>query len=171
MKITNHFNEEGKKYVFNDIEIIPGMKLSNIVIKDYFPQKIVDNFEFAHITSPDLGNVTEKIDKDTNCITWTIPELDAGKTASLQYKLTLKDNYSKDILDKIIPTNEKVDITDDQGDDASSTDSPKIKVTEDPQVLPESEIPQTGTKDFIIFFGIIILGAFGIYQYLKYKRI
>ena len=180
--------------VFNDIEIIPGEKLTNIIIKDYFPQKIIDNFDFAHVTSPNLGNVTAEIDSETNCITWTIPELDAGESASLQYKLTLKDNFNKEILDEIIPTNEKVDITDDQGDEETSDDSPKVRVTEDPvepappeepeipedpvtpeppkepDVIPDPVLPQTGTYDFIVFFSIIVLGIFGINQYLKYKK-
>ena len=156
--------------VFNDIEIIPGTKLTNIVIKDYFPKKIIDNFEFAHVTSPNLGNVTAEIDKENNCITWTIPELNAGETASLQYKLTLKDNFNREILDEIIPTNEKVDITDDQGDEESSEDSPKVRVTEDPEVIPDPVLPQTGTFDSIIFFAIFALAIFGINQYSKYKK-
>lgn len=168
--------------VFNDIEIIPGMKLTNIVIKDYFPKKIIDNFDFAHITSPNVGNVTTEIDKETNCITWTIPELAAGEIASLQYKLTLRDNFNREILDEIIPTNEKVDITDDQGDEESSDDSPKVKVTEDPEkpvtpeepekpdVIPDPVLPQTGTYDFVILFAIIALGIFSVNQYSRFKK-
>lgn len=168
--------------VFNDIEIIPAVKLTNIIIKDYFPQKIIDNFEFAHVTSPNIGNVTAEIDKENNCITWTIPELANNEIASLQYKLTLKDNFNREILDEIIPTNEKVDITDDQGDNETSEDSPKVRVTEeaevpeipqepeDPEVIPEPELPQTGTHDFVVLFVIIALGIFSINQYSKLKK-
>lgn len=173
--------------IFNDIEIIPSQKLTNIIITDYFPQKIVDNFDFAHITSPNIGEVTAKINKEDNSITWTIPELDAGEIASLQYKLTLKDNFNREILDEIIPTNEKVNIVDDQGDDETSDDSPKVKVTEDPQptdpenpetpetpkepdTIPVPVLPKTGSYDFIIFFAIITVGSFGIYEYLQWKK-
>ena len=151
--------------VFNDVQILKGTLLTNIVIKDYFPQEIIDNFDFAYISSPTLGDVTANIDKTTNCITWTIPSLDAGETASLQYKLTLKDNYSKDILDKVLPTNEKVNITDDQGDNETSTVSPKVRVTE-----TAPYIPQTGVSD-TIFILIAVLSVIGIYQYIKYRNV
>ncbi len=156
--------------VFNDIEIVKETLLTNIVIKDYFPQEIIDNFDFAYVESPTLGDVTVDIDKTTNCITWTIPELDAGETVSLQYKLTLKDNFNRDILDKILPTNEKVDITDDQGDDETSSVSPKVKVTEDTTIIPEPTLPQTGTSNVVIY-GIIAVSIFGIYQYIKYRNV
>lgn len=156
--------------VFNDVEISKSTTLTNIVIKDYFPKKIIDNFDFAYVASPNLGNVSTEIDKTTNSITWTIPSLKAGEIASLQYKLTLKDNFDKDILGQILPTNEKVNITDDQGDNETSTVSPKVRVTED---IPIEVIPQTGTSDMLLI-GIVILSilsVFGIYKYIKYKNI
>ena len=155
--------------VFNDVEISKSNTLTNIVIKDYFPKKIIDNFDFSYVTSPNLGKVSAEIDKTTNSITWTIPSLDAGESASLQYKLTLKDNFNKDILGQILPTNEKVNITDDQGDNETSTVSPKGKVTED---IPIEVIPQAGTSH-MLFTGFVILSilsAFGIYKYIKYKN-
>lgn len=156
--------------VYNDVEISKSTTLTNIVIKDYFPKKIVDNFDFSYVASPNLGNVTAEIDKTTNSITWTIPSLEAGESASLQYKLTLKDNFNKDILDEILPTNEKVNITDDQGDNETSTVSPKVRVTED---IPISVIPQAGTSDSI-FIGMAVLSifsSFGIYKYIRYKNV
>ena len=156
--------------VFNDVEISKSTTLTNIVIKDYFPKKIIDNFDFAYVASPNLGNVSTEIDKTTNSITWTIPSLKAGEIASLQYKLTLKDNFDKDILGQILQTNEKVNITDDQGDNETSTVSPKVRVTED---IPIEVIPQTGTSDMLLI-GIVILSilsVFGIYKYIKYKNI
>ncbi len=156
--------------VFNDVEISKSTTLTNIVIKDYFPKKIIDNFDFAYVASPNLGNVSTEIDKTTNSITWTIPSLKAGEIASFQYKLTLKDNFNKDILGQILPTNEKVNITDDQGDNETSTVSPKVRVTED---IPIEVLPQTGTSDMVLM-GIVILSilsVFGIYKYIKYKNI
>ena len=151
--------------VFNDVEKSKSTLLTNIVIKDYFPQEIIDNFDFAYVSSPTLGNVSSEIDKTTNCITWTIPSLDAGETVSLQYKLTLKDNFNREILDKVLPTNEKVNITDDQGDNETSTVSPKVKVTEEAPY-----IPQAGTSD-TIFILISVVSILGIYQYIKYKNV
>lgn len=153
--------------VFNDVEVSTSTKLTNIVIKDYFPKEIIDNFDFAYVASPNLGSVSAEIDKINNCIIWTIPSLDAGESTSLQYKLTLKDNFSKDILDKVLPTNEKVNITDDQGDNETSTVSPKVKVTQD---IPIPVLPKTGVSNtlLIIIAGLVI---FGTYQCIKYKKI
>lgn len=152
--------------VFNDVEISTSTKLTNIVIKDYFPQEIIDNFNFQYIKSPNLGTISTEVDKTTNSITWTIPSLDAGETASLQYKLTLKDNFNKTILDKILPTNERVNITDDQGDDETSTVSPKVRVTE--EVAPI--LPKTGASNFI-FIGMGLISIIGIYEFIKYRRV
>ena len=151
--------------VYNDVEKSKGTLLTNIVIKDYFPQKIIDNFDFAYVSSPTLGDVSANIDKTTDCITWTIPSLDAGETASLQYKLTLKDNYSKDILDKVLPTNEKVNITDDQGDNETSTVSPKVKVTEGIKSIPKAGVSDT------VFIVMAVLSVIVIYQYIRYRNI
>lgn len=329
---SNSLKNIVEKNVFNDIEIIPGTKLTNIVIKDYFPQEIIDNFNFTIISPPEIGSVTpdvseettnttvhdenaikirhaydyyilsadalnelenEKTGKDfihileiypegenlskitelienssfekadlsayeltnegigvlgifeltidnnttllmdetwslyttandsyiihtpkdlfheistivnenskkTNSITWTIPSLDAGEKASLQYKLTLKNNYSKDIVDEILPTNRKVDITDDQGDDETSTDSPKVRVTEkvtpipkpepepepeptpepksepepkpDNTVIPAPKLPQTGTNSFVIASIILFVIGISIFEYIKYNK-
>lgn len=174
--------------VFNNIEITPGKQLTNVVIKDYFPQEIIDNFNFEYVSSPNVGKVSTEIDKTTNCITWTIELLEANSEASLQYKLTLKDNYKKEIVDKILPTNEKVTITDDQGDNKTSTDSPKVKVTETVDVIPDPKpedkpqpkpdntvtpsptLPQTGTSSFLIISLILGVSCFGIFQFLKYRN-
>ena len=147
--------------VFNDVEIIKDTLLTNIVIKDYFPQEIVDNFDFAYVASHTVDNVSAEIDKTTNCITWTIPSLDAGETLSLQYKLTLKDNFNKEILDKVLPTNEKVNITDDQGDNETSTVSPKVKVT---QEIPITTLPKTGTAENLFIVSIIICVIFDVFS-------
>lgn len=156
--------------VFNDVEISTSTKLTNIVIKDYFPQEIIDNFNFQYIASPNLGNVSTAIDKTTNSITWTIPELDAGEKATLQYKLTLKDNFNREILDKILPTNEKVDITDDQGDNETSTVSPKVRVIETANIAPTPNLPKTGTTN-ILFVGIAIVSIIGVFEFIKYKLV
>ncbi len=175
--------------VFNDIEIIPGTSLTNVIVKDYFPQEIIDNFNFEYVASPNIGTVDTEIDKNTNCITWKIDLLEAGKEGSLQYKLTLKDNFNKEILDKILPTNEKVNITDDQGDNKTSTDSPKVKVTEpvveptptptatptatptpDNTIIPDKELPKTGTNAFIIISAILAISSIGTFEYIKYKK-
>ena len=99
------------------------------------------------------------------------------------------DNFNKEILDKILPTNEKVNITDDQGDNKTSTDSPKVKVTEpvveptptptatptatptpDNTIIPDKELPKTGTNAFIIISAILAISSIGTFEYIKYKK-
>ena len=57
--------------------------LENIVIKDYFPQNIIDNFAYAQLTESNIGEVTAKVDTKDNSITWTIPHLDLVKRLHL----------------------------------------------------------------------------------------
>lgn len=160
--------------------------IQNIVIKDYFPQEIIDNFDFEYVASPNIGNVSQEINTEDNSITWEIELLEEGETATLSYKLTLRDNYNVEILDKVIPTNNEVDIDyTHNGEDETvfSEDSPKVKVTADEEPAPENNvdntvantpIPQTGNNTFsIIAFVVIIALAFGIsrlYLLKKYNK-
>lgn len=157
--------------------------IQNIVIKDYFPQEIIDNFDFEYVASPNIGNVSQEINDEDNSITWEIELLEEGETATLSYKLTLRDNYNVEILDKVIPTNNEVDIDyTHNGEDETvfSEDSPKVKVTADEEPAPENNvdntvantpIPQTGNNTFsIIAFVVIIALAFGISRLYLLKK-
>ncbi len=128
--------------IYNDLLPIE-KSLKDIKIVDYFPKEIIDNFEFAYVQNSNIGNISAKVDKTTNSITWTIPELKSGQTATVQYKLKLKENFSSSIVDKILDTNEKVDITytDFDGKNQSKTSdvTPKLKLTEPPVELPCSK--------------------------------
>ena len=103
--------------------------LTNLKIYDYFPQEIVDNFDFSYVSEATKGTISEDIDLQNNCIVWTIDKLEAGESATAVYKLKLKDNINTDILNVVLKTNEKVEITDDEGDNLNSDVSPKVKVT------------------------------------------
>ena len=83
----------------------------DITIVDYFPEEIINNFDFAYVSEANIGNISTNINKENNSITWTIPELSNGETATVQYKLKLKRDFDDSIVNKIINTNEKVDIT------------------------------------------------------------
>ncbi len=158
--------------------------IQNIVIKDYFPQEIIDNFNFEYVASPNIGNVSQEINDKDNSITWKIELLKEKETATLSYKLKLKDNYKVEILDKIIPTNDEVDIdyTHNSNDKTvSSNESPKVKVTADKEEpVPENNVdntvantplPQTGSNSFsIIAFVVIIALAFGISRLYLLKK-
>lgn len=146
-------------------------ELNDIVVKDYFPQYIVDNFEMEYVEGIDVSNVSAKIDTETNSITWNLANLPAGKTATIQYKLTLKDEFDEKIIGEILSTNEKVDITykdfDGSAKEQTSDVTPKIKlvrISEDTTIAPEP-IPKAGSPARII--GII--SAIAIVGFLGYK--
>ncbi len=138
-------DSEIEKTIKTDIynALIPIEKvLKDITIVDYFPAEIVKNFDFAYVSNANIGNISSKIDTTNNSITWTIPELSNGKTATVQYKLKLKENFDSAIVDKILNTNQKVDIDyidlDDVKQAKTSDISPKIKLTEPPAILPKA---------------------------------
>ncbi len=129
------------KTIYNDLA--PILKtLKDITIVDYFPKEIIDNFDFDYVANPNIGEISSKVDTTNNSITWTIPKLQPGETAIVQYTLKLKEDFSSDIVEKILDTNEKVDIsyTDfDETKKSPSTDvTPKLKLSEPPAVLPKA---------------------------------
>lgn len=161
--------------IYNSFVSSDETKLKNVVIKDYFPQTIIDNFNFEYVASPNIGNVSAEIDKSDNSITWTIDVLNEDEVATLSYKLTLKDDFNREIIDEILPTNENVDITYDEDGHIESDDSPTVRVKE--EVPPQKDentdnttattpIPQTGNNSFtslLVIAGIaIVLAIVGI---------
>ncbi len=146
--ITDGEIEETISEVILDQLIAPKDEvLNNLDIYDYFPQEIVDNFDFEYVSSPNIGTVSPSIDLQNNMIIWHIDKLGYGEVASLSYKLKLKDNINEEILDVILDTNEKVDITTDNvlNEDGqkviiSSDVTPKVKVIlKDPEPNPEPD--------------------------------
>ena len=141
--------------IYNDL-IPVSQTLTNIVIKDYFPQEIVDNFEFAYVSDTNIGEISAEIDSTDNSITWTIPELASGQTATVQYTLKLKENFDSSIVGKILDTNEKVDITyndyDGVAQSKTSNITPKLQLAE-----PPAELPKAGTA-ILIGFAVIATG-------------
>lgn len=153
--------------------------LTNLVITDFFPQEIIDNFDFEYVTSPNIGTVSSKIDLTNNCIVWTIDKLEPKDVATLSYKLKLKENINESILNVILNTNKKVEITaneiktDDGTNILTSTVTPKVRVNLD-NTVKDTVIPQTGSTStpFIITSIVIIACGFvGIRFYLFNKNI
>lgn len=181
--------------LFQNIVSVKDNTLKNIVIKDYFPKEIVENFDFQYVSQPTKGTISPKIDTTDNSITWTIPVLKEQETATVSYKLTLKENYKKEIINKILSTNEKVDITaedeDHDEDDpykGTSPETPKVRVLYEepeepekptpPTIIPTPEepvdntiapdvIPQTGESD-IIAISIMIVSAIAVIAIVRY---
>ncbi len=145
--------------------------LTNLVIRDHFPQEIVDNFDFEYVQDPNFGTITPTIntnyDADNN-ITWSIPELQSGETAIVQYKLSLKKDYDPNIVEDILPTNKNIEFeyTDLDGNEKEETSdvTPKLKLSEPLPVLPKAGIT------IAIIAGIAIVGV-GIFSFHKYSTI
>ena len=137
-----------KSDIYEDLLPI-SQSFTNLRIVDYFTDEIVNNFSFSYVKEPNLGTISEQIDKLTNSITWTIPELKSGETAIVQYKLKLNENYDSNIVDKILNTNNKVDLsyTDYSNKTNSKTSdvSPKLKLEE----IKPTVLPKAGKTSFI----------------------
>ena len=134
--------------IYNDL--LPVEKsFKDIKIVDYFPKEIIDNFSFAYVSKANIGSISAEVDKTTNSITWTIPELKSGETATVQYKLKLKENFDESIVGKILNTNTKVDLsyTDYSNKTNSKTSdvSPKLKLEE----IKPTVLPKAGKTSFI----------------------
>ena len=159
--------------ILNDITNTANGVLTNVDIYDYFPQEIVDNFDFEYVTSPNLGTISPTIDLQNNCIVWHIDSLSYGEVGTVSYKLTVKSNVDSNIINKVLNTNKKVDIdADELTTPASSTVSPKIKLTGDTTQAP-TVIPQTGISNtiyIIIGFVIVVCLAVGLRLYVLNKN-
>lgn len=145
--------------------------LTDIVIKDYIPQNIVDNFDFAYTVKPNKGTVTDKIDTSDNSITWTIPELKPGEEATLTYRLSLKNSFDSSIVAINLPTNKDVTIdyleNGEKGETKHNDKCPIVIL----DVEAKKKIPQTGSNTW---FNIALLAtaslAIGALSFIGYKR-
>ncbi len=173
-KLYDTINEN----IYEDIADQKDTFIKDLVIKDYFPKEIVENFNFEYVKSPNIGKVSEKVDYADNSITWNIELLNAGEVATLSYKLTLKEDYNKEIVDKILPTNSKVDLEynyENQKQQKTSTDSSTIRVrySESDTTITKKPIPQTGNYITLMIsiaaIGITIFAISRVYFFNKLK--
>ncbi len=177
-KFYNISDGEIEQTITNDIyeDLVPiTQSLKNITVVDYFPQYIVDNFEMTYVEGIDTSNVSAEIDKETNSITWNLAELSAGQSAIIQYNLTLKEEFDETIIDKVLDTNEKVEINYTDFDNTKKTvDSdvtPKIKLTTptEDNTIAKDDLPQTGSP--LIVLGFVCLVSLGIFLGYKSQKI
>ena len=96
--------------VYSDVVKHYENNLKDIVVTDYFPQEIIDNFDYKITKSENIGHVDTVINKDTGAITWTIETLEAGRIASFEYTLYLKDEFADEIVNVEEDTNKKLEI-------------------------------------------------------------
>ena len=165
--------------IYNNITEIKDNSLRNLVITDYFPQEIIDNFNFEYVASPNIGEVSQEVDTTNNSITWNIELLNAGEVATLSYKLTLKDDYDKAIVDQILPTNSNVDISynyNNVSGNANSTVSPTIRVlyseSSEDDTVAKDPIPQAGAYTAILVAIVMaIIVVFIIIKVIQIKKL
>lgn len=136
--------------------------LENIVIKDYFPQNIIDNFAYAQLTESNIGEVTAKVDTKDNSITWTIPSLGPGEEATFTYRIFLKDEFNEEIIGINLPTNENVEITYEEDGTPGFAENDKCPIIA-LDILPKKDIPQTG-----IYTGLYIVGGVSVMSIIGY---
>ncbi len=163
--------------IYNDL-VPKTFYLRNIHIVDYFPQYIVDNFELSYVEGIDVSNVSATIDSETNSISWMIKGLGPEESAIIQYNLKLKNNFDEKIIEKILNTNQKVDINYTDFDNTEKTKSsditPKLKLTAIPEppidnTTSDKPLPETGSP--ILIIGFILLGISSIFFAYKSRKI
>ncbi len=157
--------------IYNDLTVIDEYVLTDIVIKDYFPKNIIENFDFAYLTKPEIGNVTAEVDKNDNSITWTISELKPGEEATFTYRLSLKETFASDIVGVNLPTNENITIDYKE----NGTPGDQIRDNRCPVVIldvpAKKEIPQTGSNTTIISGSLIAIAILiSSISFVNYKR-
>ena len=78
-------------------------------IIDYIPEEIANNFNIS-LTEESMG-LAATISENQRIITWNVEKLSPGETLTLKFDLVLKEKFDESIIDKVLNTNEKVDIT------------------------------------------------------------
>lgn len=174
----NEIEQTVSETILADITNVADSTIHDLDIYDYFPQEIIDNFDFGYVTSPNLGTVSAEINLEDRYIVWHIDALAPGQNGFLAYKFSLKSTINSEIDGQTLPTNEKVEITsedittEDGSHTVSSTVSPQVQVNlpeETPAPTPTNTvdntvantvIPQTGTSNFpIVFIGMVAIVA------------
>lgn len=159
--------------IYNDLVSV-SKTYKDIKVVDTFAKEIVDNFTFSIVKEPNFGNISDKIDVATNSITWNIPELKSTETAIVQYKIKLKENYSADILDKILDTHTKLDIayTDSSTnvpESKSSDITPQIKLVEPKKEELPKILPKAGKT--ALYGGITVVAIISVVLGIRYLKI
>jgi hypothetical protein len=190
--INNIITNDVLQDVSNKIRI----PINTVKIVDYFPADITENFEFSYVGSPSIGSVSDNIDAENNTIEWNIGTLRGDETATLKYKLKIKDMKNENLLNKTISTNEKVVLTykdtDSKDYAVTLTSSPKIQLSKAEELTTAvTNDSNTGTKNnndtttanrvlpktgvsysiIIVLVGVILIAIFNFRKNKSYKDI
>ena len=154
-------------------KIIENDAIKDINMVDYFPSDITDNFEFSYVGDPSAGTVTPTIDENKT-ITWNMETLNPGETATLKYKLKLKDMNNSGLMNKVIATNEKVVLKYKDVEDVEHTiildTSPKIELKElEDDTVATTALSQTG-ETVLIITTVSVLAVAAMVTWRRYKN-
>lgn len=154
-------------------KIIENDAIKDVNMVDYFPSDITDNFEFSYVGDPSAGTVTPTIDENKT-ITWNMETLNPGETATLKYKLKLKDMNNSGLINKVIATNEKVVLKYKDTKDTEHTivldSSPKIELKElEDDTVATTALSQTG-ETVLIVTTVSILAVAAVITWRRYKN-
>lgn len=179
------------EYIYNDIIENVGVDFQDVTVKDYFPKEIIDNFTIT-ISNENQADVDISHLESDSYIEWKVGELKSNQNASLTYTLQIKDMNNSELLEKVIDTNEKIEVTYKAGAEemltVNLTSSPKIKLSKQVSIQDDKteddkgdkdnttaigKIPQTGVNPTIILEIIIMCIICGILygKAQKYKDI
>ena len=161
---STNVNEVITKDILEDVSEKINSPMKEVIITDYFPIDIKDNFDFSYVETPSLGTVSPTIDEESNSIVWNIGELKGNETTSLKYKLKIKDINNEELIDKVISTNEKIVLDYKDSNDESYNvildSSPQIKLVkihESESFVDETiENPKTGYNLLILLISLIV---------------
>ena len=146
-------------------------ELDNIVIKDYFPKNIIENFAYAKLTEATMGTITATVDKKDNSITWTIAKLGPGETATFSYRISLNNEFNSEIVGINLPTNENVKITFDEPDGPGAEENDKCPIIALDMIPVKKEIPQTGNNTGLYVASIVsLITVIGFVCYIYIRR-
>ena len=163
--------------IYKDVMSTVQFPIDTVKIVDYFPEDIIENFEFSYVGTPNFGTTTDKIDPSKKTITWDIEKLKGDEVATLKYKLKIKSMQNTRLLNKVLSTNQKVVLTytdkDKKNYTVELTTSPKIELKEIKEeknevdsTIATKKIPQTGVG---IGLSVAILSVAGIIGFAYYK--
>lgn len=157
--------------IYEDLGPTNSYVLTNIVIKDYFPKNIIDNFNFSVLQEANLGKIDATVNKADNSITWTISELKPGEVGTYKYRLSLKNTFSSEIVGINLPTNKNVTIDYvENGKDGPQKENPKCPVVIIDVPAPK-DIPQTGNNTWFIVGSLIVASVvIGTISLVNYKK-
>lgn len=145
-------------------------ELDNIVIKDYFPKNIIENFAYAKLTDSTIGTMTTEVNKEDNSITWTIPKLGPGETGTFSYRISLNNQFNGEIVGINLPTNQNVKITFNDPDGPGSAQNDKCPIIA-LDMVPIKDIPQTGNNTGLyISSAVSIVLVIGIVVYILGRK-